>query len=92
MRHKQRRNLSLSVNISIIRTLQHSVSRRFFFYFRGILLDSKAWLLGALVAVAYVVSYVLLQMETYAFLAGTLILFAVLAVLMYLTRKAPAGQ
>lgn len=61
-------------------------------YFRGILRDSKAWLLGALVAVAYVVSYVLLQMETYAFLAGTLILFAVLAVLMYLTRKAPAGR
>ena len=61
-------------------------------YFRGILLDSKAWLLGALVAVAYGVSYVLLQMETYAFLAGTLILFAVLAVLMYLTRKAPAAQ
>ena len=61
-------------------------------YFRGILHDSKAWLLGALVAVAYAVSYVLLQMETYAFLAGTLILFCVLAVLMYLTRKSTGGQ
>ena len=61
-------------------------------YFRGILRDSKAWLLGALVAVAYGVSYVLLQMETYAFLAGTLILFVVLAVLMYLTRKATPGR
>ena len=47
-----------------------TISRRFFFYFRGILRDSKAWPLGALVAVAYVVSYVLLQMETYAFLGA----------------------
>ena len=56
-------------------------------YFRGILKDKKAWLLGALVAIAYAISYVLLQMETYAFLAGTLILFAVLAAVMYLTRN-----
>jgi len=56
-------------------------------YFRGILKSKEAWLLGGLVAVAYAVSYVLLQMETYAFLAGTLILFAVLAGIMYLTRN-----
>lgn len=65
-------------------------------YFRGILKDKKAWLLGALVAIAYAISYVLLQMETYAFLAGTLILFAVLCAIMYLTRNlnrpAPAEE
>ena len=55
-------------------------------YFRGILRDRKAWLLGALVALAYAVSYFLLQMETYAFLTGTLILFALLSAIMYLTR------
>ena len=56
-------------------------------YFRGILRDRKAWLLGALVALAYAVSYFLLQMETYAFLTGTLILFALLSAIMYLTRN-----
>ena len=57
-----------------------------FGYFRGILRDRSAWLLTALVAVAYLLSYVLLQMETYAFLAGTLVLFALLVGIMYLTR------
>ena len=56
-------------------------------YFRGILHDRKAWLLGILVALAYAVSYFLLQMETYAFLTGTLILFALLTAIMYLTRN-----
>ena len=55
-------------------------------YFRGILKSREAWLLAGLVAVAYAVSYVLLQMQTIAFMAGTLILFAVLAAIMYLTR------
>lgn len=57
-----------------------------FGYFRGILRDRSAWLLTALVALAYLLSYVLLQMETYAFLAGTLVLFALLVGIMYLTR------
>ena len=57
-----------------------------FGYFRGILRDRSSWLLTALVAVAYLLSYVLLQMETYAFLAGTLVLFALLVGIMYLTR------
>ncbi|MBR5072943.1 MAG: cell envelope integrity protein CreD, partial [Bacteroidales bacterium] len=35
-----------------------------FGYFRGILRDRSAWLLTALVALAYLLSYVLLQMET----------------------------
>ncbi len=56
-------------------------------YFRGILRDRKAWLLGILVALAYAVSYILLQMDTYAFLTGTLILFAILVAIMYLTRN-----
>ena len=58
-----------------------------FGYFRGILRDKTAWLLTALVALAYLLSYVLLQMETYAFLAGTLLLFLLLAGIMYLTRN-----
>ena len=56
-------------------------------YFRGILRDRSAWLLTALVALAFLISYVLLQMETYAFLAGTLLLFVLLVGIMYLTRN-----
>jgi len=56
-------------------------------YFRGILHDRTAWILVALVALAYIVSYVLVQMGTYALLSGTLILFVVLAVVMYFTRN-----
>lgn len=58
-----------------------------FGYFRGILRDRSAWLLTALVALAYLLSYVLLQMETYALLAGTLMLFVLLVCIMYLTRN-----
>lgn len=58
-----------------------------FFYFRGILRDQSAWLLTCLVAVAYLLSYVLIQMETYALIAGTLVLFALMAGIMYLTRN-----
>lgn len=55
-------------------------------YFRGILRNSTAWLLGALVALAYIVCYILLQMETYALVAGTLVLFVLLVGIMYFTR------
>ena len=58
-----------------------------FGYFRGILRDRTAYALVALVAVAYILSYILVQMETYALLAGTLILFVILGVIMYLTRN-----
>ena len=58
-----------------------------FGYFRGILRDRSAWLLTALVSVAYLLSYVLLQMETYALLAGTLVLFFLLVGIMYLTTN-----
>ena len=58
-----------------------------FGYFRGILRDRSAWLLTALVALAYLVSYILLQMETYALIAGTMVLFVLLVGIMYLTRN-----
>ena len=56
-------------------------------YFRGILRNRAAWVLAAAVALAYLLSYFLLQMETYAFIAGTLVLFVLLAGVMYLTRN-----
>jgi len=40
-----------------------------------------------LVAVAYVLSYILLQMQTYALLSGTLLLFVLLVGIMYLTTN-----
>ena len=58
-----------------------------FGYFRGILRDKTAYLLTALVAVAYVLSYILLQMQTYALLSGTLLLFVLLVGIMYLTTN-----
>lgn len=58
-----------------------------YFYFRGILREKSAWLLTCLVAVAYLLSYVLIQMETYALIAGTLVLFSILAGIMYLTHN-----
>ena len=61
-------------------------------YFRGILKDRTAWLLGALVALAYVVCYILLQMETYALVAGTLVLFVILVGIMYFTRDLRPGS
>ena len=56
-------------------------------YFRAILHNTSAWLLGGLTAVAYLLSYILLQMETYAFLTGTLLLFVLLLVVMFFTRS-----
>ena len=61
-------------------------------YFRGILKDRTAWLLGALVALAYVVCFILLQMETYALVAGTLVLFVILVGIMYFTRDLRPGS
>ena len=58
-----------------------------FGYFRGILRDKTAYLLTALVTLAYGLSYILLQMETYALIAGTLVLFVLLVGIMYLTRN-----
>lgn len=56
-------------------------------YFRAILRNRAAYVLGGLSAAAFVTSFVLLQMETYAFLCGTLLLFVLLSAVMYFTRN-----
>lgn len=59
-------------------------------YFRVILRNGSAYMLGLFTAAVYVVNYILLQMQTYALLAGSLILFALLSVVMYITAKGNA--
>lgn len=56
-------------------------------YFRGILKSRSAYLLGGFIALVYALNYLLLQMETYALLAGSLVLFLLLCVVMYLTTN-----
>lgn len=56
-------------------------------YFRGIVRNKWAYLLAGLVALTYGVIYILLQMETFAFLTGTLLLFLILCIIMALTRN-----
>lgn len=57
------------------------------FYFRAILKSRSAYTLGGFVAVVYALNYMLLQMETYALLAGSVVLFLLLCVVMYLTAN-----
>ena len=57
------------------------------FYFRGILKSRSAYVLGGVVAVVYALNYMLLQMETYALLTGSVVLFLLLCVVMYLTAN-----
>lgn len=57
------------------------------FYFRAILKNRSAYVLGGIVALVYALNYMLLQMETYALLAGSLVLFLLLCVVMYLTAN-----
>ena len=54
-------------------------------YFKGILKSRNGYTLGGFVALVYIVNYMLLQMETYALLAGSLVLFVLLCVVMYMT-------
>ena len=57
-------------------------------YLAGLLrLRRIALLIGALLALLYAYIYVLLQMETYALLAGSIGLFAILALIMRLSLK-----
>lgn len=57
-------------------------------YLAGILKIRKtALMVGALLLVLYVFIYVLLQMETYALLFGSLGIFVILALLMYASQK-----
>ena len=57
------------------------------FYFRAILKSRSAYVLGGFVAVVYALNYMLLQMESYALLAGSVVLFLLLCVVMYLTAN-----
>lgn len=54
-------------------------------YYRGILKSNSAWVLGGFVSLMYMANYILLQMETYSLLAGSLLLFALLCMVMYFT-------
>ena len=56
-------------------------------YFGGILKSRNGYILGGFVALVYLLNYMLLQMETFALLAGSLILFVLLCVVMYLTTN-----
>ena len=57
-------------------------------YMRGILKIRKtAFTIGGLLALLYLYIFVLIQMETYALLAGSLGLFIILAVFMYYSQK-----
>ena len=57
------------------------------FYFRAILKSRCAYVLGGFVAIVYALNYMLLQMETYALLAGSVVLFLLLCTVMYLTAN-----
>lgn len=56
-------------------------------YFRAILKSRSAYTLGGFVAVVFALNYTLLQLDTYALLAGSLVLFLMLCVVMYLTAN-----
>jgi len=56
-------------------------------YFRSILKSKIAYCIGGFVALSYVASYILMQMETFAMLAGTLLLFVCLCAVMYFTSN-----
>ena len=56
-------------------------------YYKGILKNRSAYMLGGFVALVYVLNYILLQMETYALLAGSLVFFLLLCTVMYLTAN-----
>ncbi len=60
-------------------------------YFVAIMKNKWAYLLTGLVALSYGVIYVLLQMKTFAFLTGTLLLFLLLCIVMVLTRNLRIG-
>jgi inner membrane protein len=53
---------------------------------------ARAAVIGGVLSLLYGTLYVLLQLEDYALLAGSLILFAALAVLMYVTRHVGDGE
>lgn len=56
-------------------------------YFKAILKGRGAYTLGGFVAMVYVTNYLLLQLDTYALLVGSLVLFVLLCIVMYLTSN-----
>lgn len=56
-------------------------------YYKGILKNRSAYMLGGFVALVYILNYILLQMETYALLSGSLVFFLLLCAVMYLTSN-----
>lgn len=56
-------------------------------YYRGILKHKSAWILGGFISIMYVTNYILLQKETHSMLAGSLLLFVLLSVMMYFTAN-----
>ncbi len=57
-------------------------------YSRSILVNGKTALMqGAILAFLYLFIYIILQLEDYALLMGSLLLFSILATVMYLSRK-----
>lgn len=56
-------------------------------YYGGILKNRSAWVLGGFISMMYATNYILLQMETYSLLAGSLLLFVLLSVMMYFTAN-----
>ena len=58
------------------------------FYMRSVLgRGSAAWGVAGMLMLLYAYIYILMQMETYALLAGSLGLFAILAGMMFLSQK-----
>lgn len=58
------------------------------FYLLGILKIRKmAFTIGTLLSLLYIYIFILIQMETYALLAGSLGLFVILAIIMYYSQK-----
>ena len=57
-------------------------------YMAGVLKIKKtAFTIGGLLAILYLYIFILIQMETYALLAGSLGLFAILAIIMYFSQR-----
>ena len=56
-------------------------------YYKGILKNKSAWVLRGFISIMYGVNYILLQMENYSLLIGSLLLFVLLSVMMYFTAN-----
>ena len=57
-------------------------------YSRSIFSQKRfAWITGGLLTLQFVFIYIILQLEDFALLAGSIALFAIIALIMYLTRK-----